>query len=764
MKGKEAALRVSVRALVSFSVFSPDIMPVSKRLMELGREGHLARQGQSQARAETALAWEGEAEGLPVKVSGRMDLFDAEAEPPLVEEIKLSPNPAPAEALPEHLLQAVCYGFMLAVRDNLDEVGLRVCYVTRQGDITAAFDTVKTFGELSAGFFALLLPWAAWQNRLLAHQKERDAGLAQLPFPYAAYRPGQREMAAQAYTAIRLKKRLFALMPTGTGKTAAVLYPALKALAQGLNQKVFCLTARGTQRYAVLKELDTLRGMGLRLHALTLSAKEKLCPMAHMRCHPNHCERARGHFARQPEALSEALHQSSWDTDMVNGLALRHSLCPFEFSLALCEIADLVVCDYNYALDPQVRLQRIFDSPRGVTLLIDEAHNLPDRARDMLSGSIDAATLTRLRREAGKASGRKGGLYRAFSALLQALAEETLKEEGERLISRVHALLDELSRDYSPGGAELARGLIAFLSAWYRAKEEGDDYTLLHDARKGRGGLRVLCLNPAPWLKEATRRMAGCVFFSATLNPLEMMRSLLGGEADDACLALPSPFPPENLLTLLLPVNTRYRARGESLLPAAEAILALFHARPGKYIAYFPSFAYLKAVGEALAGFMPDIPLIRQEPGMTEGERADFLARFTGDDTSLLGLCVLGGVFAEGVDLPGRALIGAMVLGVGLPQVNAERDLYRDRMREALGDGFGYAYRYPGMHKVLQAAGRLIRSESDRGVLLLMDDRYGQRDYAALLPAHWRVNRVYSGEEITSRARVFWERGGETHG
>jgi DNA excision repair protein ERCC-2 len=764
VNGEFSALRVSVRALVGFSVFPADIQPVSKRLMELGRVGHLARQGQSQARAEAALSWEGEAEGLLLRLSGRMDLFDAEADPPLIEEIKLSPDLTPAEPLPEHLLQAVCYGFMLATRDGLYEVRLRVCYVTLQGDITAAFEETRTLEELRAAFYALLLPWAAWQNELLAHSLERDRGLVSLPFPYAAFRPGQREMAAQAYTAIQRRKRLFALMPTGTGKTAAVLYPALKALAQGLNRQVFCLTARGTQRYAVLKELDTLRGMGLRLHALTLNAKEKFCPMEHMRCHPGHCERARGHFTRQPAALLEALPKSNWDTDLVLDLALRHSLCPFEFSLALCEIADLVICDYNYALDPQVRLQRIFDSPRGVTLLIDEAHNLPDRARDMLSGYLDAAALTRLRREAGKTSGRKGGLYRAFSALLGVLAQEILPEDGERLLKNVYALLDELGRDFSPGGAELARDLIAFQSAWHRAEEEREDYTLLHNPQKGRGGLRVLCLNPAPWLKEATRRMAGCVFFSATLQPLEAMRGLLGGEASDACLALPSPFPPENLLTLLLPLNTRYRSRGESLLPAAEAILALYTSQPGKYIAYFPSFAYLGAVREALADFSPEVPLITQEPGMSEGERADFLARFTGDDAPLLGLCVLGGVFAEGVDLPGRALIGAMVLGVGLPQVNAERDLYRERMQQTLGEGFGYAYRYPGMHKVLQAAGRLIRSESDRGVLLLMDDRYGQKDYSALLPPHWRLKRVYSREEITLRARDFWEGGGETHG
>lgn len=749
-------LRVSVRALVAFSVFPPDILPVSALMMERGRRGHVARQGEGAGAAETALAWEGEEAGLSLRVTGRMDLYDPGASPPLVEEIKLCPPEVPGRPLPEHQLQAACYGFMLSRRDGLSSVLLRVSYVTPEGRVRAAFDEVWARKRLETAFFDLLRPFAAWQARLRERVVARDEALSSLPFPYPAYRPGQREMAEQAYLAIARRRRLFAVMPTGTGKSAAVLYPALKALGQGKNRQVFCLTARGTQRAAVAREAARMREAGLPLHSLVLAAKESLCPMEQVRCHPDHCPRAKGHYLRQPAALEEALDAGDWDTAFILTVSERHALCPFEFSLALCEIADLVVCDYNYAFDPQVRLSRVFDRPRGVTLLVDEAHNLPDRAREMLSGEINLPRLLAFRRAAGKALGR-GGVYRACTALRDAVCGAAGPLFDETLAGAASGLLAALAETHAPGAAEIVRGLISFLSAFNRLKENPEDYVLLRDAGKTAGFVRALCLNPAPHLREATRRLAGCVYYSATLLPLPAMREMLGGETEDACLNLPSPFPPEHLLALQLPLNTRYDAREASLAPAADALRALFSSHPGKYIAYLPSFAYLHSLLPLLEQARPALPLLVQRPRMDETERESFLSAFTADDAPVLGLCVLGGVFAEGVDLPGTALIGAAVLGVGLPQVNPERELYRARMQDAFGDGFAYACQIPGMHRVLQAAGRLIRSETDRGVLLLMDDRYAARRVSGLMPAHLRPRRVYSGEEISSLARAFWE-------
>lgn len=751
----KAALKVSVRALVAFTAFPPDIVPVSSLMMELGRQGHLARQSASTARAETLLTWSGQLNLREIQVSGRMDLYDAQAQPPLVEEIKLAPREAPEKPLKEHLLQAVAYGFMLCQRDGLDAVQLNIAYVTAQGEMVREFSEVFSADRLQADFLGMLIPWAAWQERLMAHVEARDRSLQGLPFPYPAYRPGQREMAAQVYTAISRRKRLYAVMPTGTGKSAAALYPALKALGQGLTRKVFCLTARGTQRIAMHKEVGLMLENGLTLHALTLNAKEGLCPVGHLRCHPDHCERAKGHYLRQQAALEEALDFPNWDGSLVTALADKHQLCPFEFSLALCEIADLVICDYNYALDPQVRLSRIFDTTRNVTLLIDEAHNLPDRARDMLSGSLKAAELRAFRMEAGKLHRRTSPLYKACTAMLRLIEEEDGEWDGERAALAAGKLLDALGTAFTPGTARLVRDLVSFLGALRREGEEPEDYAPLHKPGKT-GAITILNLNPAPHLAECTRNLAGCVFYSATLEPLGAMRALLGGDREDACLSLPSPFPEEHLLPLQLSLNTRYQARESSLDPAARAIRALFDTCPGKMIAYFPSFAYLRAVHARLetGGALPTLV---QQPGMDEAQRLAFLQSFTQGDEPLLGLCVLGGVFSEGVDLPGRALTTVAIVGVGLPQVNQERDLFRARMEEVMGDGFSFAYRIPGMHKVLQAAGRLIRSEHDRGVLLLMDDRYTREDTLALLPAHLRLNRVHSIEELAQKARAFWQ-------
>ncbi|NLE69738.1 MAG: ATP-dependent DNA helicase [Clostridiales bacterium] len=749
-------LVISVRGLVGFSVFPPDIMPISRSLMTQGMEAHLARQAASEARAETMLVWQQEVQGRAVRVAGRMDLYYDQMDPPLIEEIKLSPQEAPEAPFPEHLLQAVCYGFMLCARDGLPAVDLKVSYANTDGQVSAAFLERWEKARLEAAFFELLLPYLAWQMQLEAHQCRRDESLMALPFPYPDYRPGQREMAAQVYTAIQRRMRLFATMPTGTGKSAAVLYPALKALGQGLTKKVFCLTARGTQRIAMQQEVDRMLAQGLHIHALTLNAKESLCPMAQMRCHPDHCERAKGHYTRQQAALEEALRAPVWDRDFVLHTAERHSLCPFEFSLALCEMADVVICDYNYALDPQVRISRIFEGQRQLTLLVDEAHNLPDRARDMLSGSITISRLKEFRREAGKHLGRSSTLYKALSSFMKALAAASEAMDPEQVVEALDSLLPALAGSFSPGIMHLSRDLISLKSALLRAQQAPEDYALPLDADGTRGGVTALNLNPAPYLGDITKRLSGVVYYSATLSPLKAMRSLLGGDPEDACLELPSPFPEEHLLTLHLPVNTRYAAREHSLKPAAEAILALFEAHPGKMIAYFPSFAYLKAVEAVLREAAPGLPYSVQQPGMDEASRLLFLDVFVRDDAPVLGLCVLGGVFSEGVDLPGKALTSVAILGVGLPQVNELRNLYRARMEEALGEGFAFAYRYPGMHKVLQAAGRLIRSESDRGVLLLMDDRYANRDYLALLPPHITLKRVSSNREITETARGFF--------
>ena len=751
-----AAVRLSVRALVAFSIFPPDILPFSSALMEEGRQAHLSRQEKSGARRELGLKYRGRRLGVQVEISGRMDLYDDSIEPPLIEEIKLSPGVPPEEARQEHLYQALCYGYMLSLRDSIGEVSVRVSYADIRGELMAQFERVYGMAELEKLFFELLDKYIVWHKRMERHRARRDKSIEALPFPYPAYRGGQREMAGQVYTAILRRKRLYAVMPTGTGKSAAVLYPALKALGLGHTEQIYCLTARTTARRAMEQEFQRMRACGLKLKALTLNAREKICPMEEVRCDPEYCPRAKGHFLRLEQGLLAAMKAPCWDTEAVIRIADRHELCPFEFSLALCELADAVVCDYNYAFDPRVRIKRIFENPGDLTLLVDEAHNLPDRLRDTLSGGLSGAMLAVFRRETGKRYGKKHPVYKQAAKLLLALRG---LEEEEPALKGLYLLVDELlallrQHPETAGDGIFSRELLGFYDALGRQLAEPEQYRLLIKKEGREQAARLLCLDFTPYLHQATEKLCGFVCYSATLSPLPQMSKLLGGDEEDACFELPSPFPPEHLLCLHVPLNTRYQQREATAAAVAAAVRAMFGGKAGKYAVFFPSYLYMGMVSQQLS----DLPLMVQETGMDEEKRADFIGAFTRDEQPLLALCVLGGIFAEGIDLPGSALIGVCVVGVGLPQIGPDREAIREQAESSGHNGFDIAYRYPGMHKVLQAAGRLIRSDSDRGVLLLCDDRYGQPGYAGLLPPHYRVIRA-RGREIEGHIREFWAHG-----
>lgn len=749
-------LRVSARTLAEFTYFQSDITPSSLAALQAGTKGHLNRQSQAEGRAEVPIFWQGEAEGLPFLVSGRIDLLQDAGSPPVVEEIKLCQGDAPLAPHPAHLAQALCYAFMLAEKEKLAAVALTVRYVLPEGDTVCHFSQTLSHDALREGFFALLMPYARHMARVQALRKQRDESLSALPFPYPDYRKGQRDMAAQAYIAIARRKKLFAVMPTGTGKSAAVLYPALKALGKGLTRQVFFLTARTTGREAALKEVQRMREQGAQVRGVVLSAKEKSCPQETMRCHPDACPRAKGHYEREREAISQALDEGLWDEGYLQALSQRHQLCPFELSLSLSLYADVVVCDYNYALDPIVYLQRVFDQNRQVTLLIDEAHNLPGRVGDMLSTSLSGQKVILWRREAGKLHGRSSPVYKALTGLLHALRQldETLDAPPDSL----QIALEEVSPVSHLLPLSAGRDLYCFVYLYRRALGCPRDYAAFIETEGKEKRLTLQCLHFTEYLKERTRKKRGCVFFSATLSPLHAMRDLLGGDEEDACFALPSPFPEDNLLVMNLPVDTRYQAREQTAPQVAAAIEGMYGAHPGKYLVFFPSYAYLRRVAELLDG--ETLPLHVQTQSMLDSQRADFLRRFTGDGGPVLGLCVLGGVFAEGIDLPGLSLIGVCVVGVGLPMVNPRQEKLRGLYDDLFDNGFNLAYRYPGMHKVLQAAGRVIRSGEDRGVVLLLDERYRQGAYQQLLPPHYRVQYLGDAAQIAPMMQEFYHQGG----
>ena len=766
-------IRMAVRALVEFNLHGTDIRPAgSVKDMQEGMLGHKARQkllGEGWE-AEVPLTLtvpveDGESELL---LSGRMDAF-CDGDVPVIEEIKLwqhrEPPLAPLEA---HEMQAVCYGHMLCETRGTKQVLVRVAYVNRRGEVRGQFDTPLTAAECRARFLTVFEPWLRRMRLLRRHRRERDASLRNLAFPFASYRPGQREMAVQVYTAVKLGRRLFASMPTGTGKSVAALYPALKALGEGLTGQVYYLTARTTQRQGALEALRRMRRQPLHLWTLTLDAKDKQCPQRTL-CHPDFCPRAKGHFLRDHAAVEEMLQQDDWSPENIRQMADKHCLCPFEFALSLAEIADLTICDYNYALDPAVHIQRIFDKTADVTLLIDEAHNLLSRLRDMLSGTVDGGRIRKLRTAVGKAAGRKHPLYKAMTEVLKAIDDLPIPEDdsAEGQLSKLPASLDnacmeladafmEAQSEYFPWeetGEKVSDTLLPLLSFVRARRRDTTDYAWLWQGRKAKT-ITAFALDVSGYFEEVTTRLRGVVCFSATMHPLADMKLLLGGAEEDACFAMPSPFQSENLLILQRNVNTRYRYRDAACPEIAGAIRAMAESKPGRYIAFFPSFAYLHQVAELL-----EIPHQAQRGGMTEEERRAFLAPYVaGGPETVLSLCVLGGIFAEGIDLPGDALDGVAIVGVGLPQVNLFQETLRAYYERTFGDGFLYAYMLPGMQKVAQAVGRVIRTETDRGVALLLDERYRQTAYRRLCPEHWTVNHESGMLNSELKMKAFWEK------
>ncbi len=795
-------LRVSVRELVAFSYFSPDIVPGGNMAdMLAGTKAHQAREAAQEAEfeVEKPLRCDVSQAGETVTVFGRMDAFK-DGDPPCVEEIKLC-REAPAAPLPDHVAQARLYGAMLALSEGASLVELRVVYVNAEGEPKRVFTEILPADTLTVELTSLLTPWLTFAVAERAHRQARDKSLRSLTFPFTAYRKGQRELAVQVYTAITRKKRLFASLPTGTGKSAAVLFPALKALGEGKTRKILYITARTTARQSPLNTLEALRGQGMHARVSTLLAKEKLCPSP-TRCHPDDCPRAKGHYLRQPDAIQNLLQiDAIWDEAVITAIADEYRLCPFELGLALTELVDVVLMDVNYAFDPFVQIARLFKQRRDFTLLVDEAHHLLSRVRDSLSGTLDSRELRTYRTTFGKALGRKHLYYKQLTALINALRaigdspEDTKDGAAESTDGQIKGNTDEsqvedinrqnhLSTDQPTAAttrepfrfiesclpnppdniAPLVETLIqttmellmsklpsaecrhdagtllrTLCTFSYATEHYSERYATLVEHHGRERVLELFCLSPAEAIAATTKRLRGSVFFSATLSPLTAMRALLGGTEEDAVFSLPSPFSPERLAVVRKRIPTRYTLRESSAAAVAQSIVDMVQTRSGKYIVYFPSYAYLRLVLEPLSS-LPLPPLLVQENDMGEDARARFLAAFTQGEGPTLGLCVLGGLFAEGIDLPGEQLIGVLIVGVGLPTPSLRLRTLQRYYQEQFGDGFLYAWMIPAMQKVLQAAGRVIRTETDKGIVVLVDERYYEPGYIRLLPPEWRLS------------------------
>ena len=817
-------VKISVRNLVEFILRSGDIVASESGLadpdaMQEGTRIHkkLQKRMGSTYLAEVPLditvpvTYDGVS--LEITVEGRADgIFPAkDGSGMTIDEIKGIYRHVSRlkEPVLVHKAQAMCYGYIYAKKNKLKNIGIRMTYCHIPTEEVRIFEERISFRKIENWFLDLVQEYAKWAAWEIKWQEERNRTIRSLRFPFD-YREGQQTLVKGVYQSILRKKRLYIEAPTGVGKTISTAFPAVKSIGEGITEKIFYLTAKTITRTVAQESFTLLAAQGMRLKFITLTAKEKICILDKPQCNPQACPRALGHFDRVNDAVYDLLTQEdSISRDMILSYAEKHNVCPFEMSLDVSTWCDAIIGDYNYAFDPTACLKRFFaqETENPYIFLIDEAHNLPDRARAMYSARFCKSSLTDAKRTLGKGkSALKTALTKADKAMREA------RQACVRLAPRRHAedapgepaqtsLLPEPDAPafalpeplYAQDGTvflqELPAALLtplravqAPLQAWLEDNPEADAhpqmlelYFAVQDlvraaerydshfvtqltARGSELELQLLCLDPAPFVDASLSTGRSAALFSATLTPPAYYRSVLGC-ADARAVALESPFPAGNLGLFCLPgISTRYRDRERSVQSVSDALARLAQSRVGNYLAFFPSYAYLRQVQEDFAARYPGISTLVQESGLDDAARAAFLARFEPNPAhTLLGFAVMGGIFGEGVDLAGDRLIGCAIVGVGLPQVNPRQEMLRRYYDAQNGAGFDYAYRYPGMNKVLQAAGRVIRTPEDKGVVLLLDDRFAKPEYQRLFPLHWKHLQYLPGPAALETALAdFW--------
>ncbi|MBO4325597.1 MAG: ATP-dependent DNA helicase [Lachnospiraceae bacterium] len=720
--------------------------------------------------------------------------------------------------VPEHLAQAKCYAYFHCMKDELDEIAVRMTYVTLGNSRRNYFIGVYTKDELSEWYYALCREYARFEEWRLEHRSSRDAAIRAMEFPFE-YRPGQDTLVKNVYRTILRERKLFLEAPTGVGKTISTVYPAVKSMGEGLTEKIFYLTAKTITRTVAEETFSLLTDRGLVFLPITITAKEKMCVLPKPDCNPESCPRAKGHFDRINEALyamlstlvekntfeqieenssapdGETLSEGTptagaaslttapytdaestalrkgllFSRDMILEYAERYQVCPYEMSLDLALFADAVICDYNYAFDPEVYFRRFFGGEvrRNYTMLIDEAHNLVERAREMYSAELVKEDFLAAKPEMAFYPPAVKALNACNRALL------TIKQTHERFsvlelpdtvpmnLMRFCSAIDELVSERPASVPEFTTDLYFTARHFLAMYEQADDHyecycDYLDD---NRFLLRLQCMDPSRPLDERLSLCRSSILFSATLLPIRYYKDQLSGGPEDYAVYAESPFDPDNRLVLIADdVSTRYKRRtADEFRRIADYIADFCAAKPGNYMAFFPSYRYLTEIAMLLED-REDIRLLVQQNAMTEPEREEFLSAFSEDNEgTLLGLCVLGGIFSEGIDLTADRLIGAIIVGPGLPMVCNERELFRMYYAERCDAGFEYAYQYPGMNKVLQAAGRVIRTTEDVGAILLLDDRFLQSSYQSLFPREWGNCRRVSRDDMADVLRGFWD-------
>ena len=776
-------VRISVRNLVEFVLRSGDIdnrhsAGAQKEAMLAGGRIHRKIQKRMGAnyRAEVPLKFsvEDDEQEITLLVEGRADGIMEEDGIVTIDEIKgmYMDVSRLEEPIMIHLAQAMCYGYFYCCDKALDGIRLQITYANLDTEEIKRFHVDRSKEELEQWFRCVVHEYFKWARYQYHHELVRNDSMRGLEFPFP-YRDGQRDLVVSVYKTIARRKKLFIQAPTGIGKTLSTVFPYVKAIGEGKGEKLFYLTAKTITRTVAEEALKILRSKGLVFSSVTITAKEKLCPLEKMECNPDACPYAKGHFDRVNEAVFDILHMEQEMTrEKILEYAEKYQVCPFEFCLDISNWTDGIICDYNYVFDPNVRLKRYFaDGNKGeYVFLIDEAHNLVSRAREMYSAAIVKEDVLEVKRIIKGKSLKLEKQLDKFNQILLNMKRECeeweICEDITGLAASIMSVFTEMEtfmEDFPEfEGRDTVLDFYFCLRDFLNVYEQLDDHYRIYAEHIVTSCFRVrmLCVNPARILSQCMGQGCSTVLFSATLLPIKYYKTLLSGNEDDYAVYANSPFQEEKrLLMVAADVSSRYTRRTESeYRKVAEYIRTVAAGRRGNYMVFFPSYQYMTEM-EAIFEEEPlEADLIVQGQGMGESDRKEFLEEFERErEHSLVAFCVIGGVFSEGIDLKEERLIGVIIVGTGLPMVCVEQEILKGYFDETEERGFDFAYQYPGMNKVLQAAGRVIRTHEDEGVILLLDDRFLRRDYLELFPREWEHYHLVNRNNVSQCIADFWE-------
>nr|WP_225365961.1 ATP-dependent DNA helicase [Levilactobacillus bambusae] len=778
--------KIGVRELVELTLRSGDLNSHtgSQNTAQRGAQIHrmLQRNRSDAYQKEYYLEEAVTLNGVEYLINGRADGVTLAGNNSEIEEIKTSDVPfdqiAPA-TLTLYWAQAKVYAYLLMAAEGMTQVTLALTYYqTNTNETTTTHQTItqteaESFFNQVIGIFE---GWLKFRAEIIA---DRTPSIQALQFPFGHYRPGQHELAAAVYKTILTRKRLFVEAPTGTGKTISTLFPTIKAIGEGEIDRLFYLTAKQSTRQVAEDAVDLMVSRGLKIKSITLTAKDKITFPEEVDLLPEENPYMIGYYDRLQDGLQDMLrNQYQLTRPVIEHFARKHMLDPFEFSLDASLLCDVIICDYNYLFDPRVHLERFFSEPDDRNFfLIDEAHNLVSRSRDMYSAAIDKAPLVDLITLAKKSATASRKLKTAMTKLKKAFDQvaaplkrehrtewtgETQPPDFDHALGRFTDTVSEWLPD-QPNDDFTQAVLTYFFAAntYVKISDYYNETYRMHLTLSDHNVIiKQVCLDPSQYLSESLKLGHGAVLFSATLSPVDYYETVLGGTKEALSYQLPSPFPPAHqALYITNYIQTTYKQRDANQGRIIRAIKSLTDGKLGNYLIFLPSYTYLLTVSEAFHDAFPDVSMLTQQATMTEADRERFLNEFKAEpEQTLVGFAVLGGSFSEGIDLKADRLIGVGIVSVGLPGMNPETDLLKDYFDKQNGNGFAYAYQLPGLNNVFQAAGRLIRGVHDHGIVLLMDQRFTQSRYTTLFPQHWRhYQNLYRPDQLTRVVTDFWQ-------